>query len=226
MAVSPIFSRLFGRSPITSLQEHMQTAAQAVSALEPYFEAVFAQDWTLAEQRLKEIDEAEGRADDQKRVLRLGLPRSLFLPIKREDLLEMVRIQDGLANRAKDAAGIVWGRRMKLHPDVHEDLRACVSSAVMTCQAASNVIEELDNLVQQGFSDSEVSLVEKLIRELDDAEGRSDEAKMTLFRSLYQLESEMNPVDIMFTYEVIDRLSDISDRAQSLGHRVLCVIAH
>ncbi len=110
MPRSPMFPRLFGRSPIAKLQTHMEKAAECASELKGFFEVVFHEDWDKALLVNDKICRLEEEADVEKRELRIHLPRSLFLPVSRSDLLELIRVQDKIPNRIKDVAGIVTGR--------------------------------------------------------------------------------------------------------------------
>jgi len=107
---------LFGTSPVRPLQKHMEKVVECVSQLEPLFDAVIANDLVSVDQIQERIVALEHDADDLKHDLRLNLPRSLFLPVERRDLLEVLTMQDKIANRAKDIAGIIRGRRMPSPP--------------------------------------------------------------------------------------------------------------
>ena len=50
----------------------------------------------------------------------MKLPRGLFLPIDRTDLLELVTQQDKLANYAKDIAGRMIGRQFGIPEEMQE----------------------------------------------------------------------------------------------------------
>src|SRR3989338_2193934 len=110
------FLNMFGRSPIRPLEEHMAKVHACVKELTPFFAAVLAQDWHKVELIQKEIVRLENQADDMKRELRLHLPKSLFMSVSRSDLLELLNVQDRLANIAKDIAGIMLGRKI-IFPD-------------------------------------------------------------------------------------------------------------
>ena len=112
MVGNPLFNQLFGRSPITPIQKHMNVAYETVGKLGPYFEAVNGGDWEEAERLYDLILELESKADDLKSHIRLNLPRSLFMPVSRSDLLELLQMQDRIPNRVKDIAGLVMGRKM------------------------------------------------------------------------------------------------------------------
>ncbi|MEN8133437.1 MAG: DUF47 family protein, partial [Pseudomonadota bacterium] len=67
-----------------------------------------------------EIERLEHEADDLKKEIRLHLPKSLFMPVPREDLLELLLVQDMIANRTKDVSGPVVGRKMQIPAPIAE----------------------------------------------------------------------------------------------------------
>jgi len=60
------------------------------------------------------IFEREAEADRIKNELRLHLPKSLFMPVDRRDLLEVLHLQDTIANTAQDIAGLLVERQMSI----------------------------------------------------------------------------------------------------------------
>ncbi|UTA48130.1 TIGR00153 family protein [Simiduia sp. 21SJ11W-1] len=219
------FAILFGKSPIKPMQEHMAVVSDAASLLKPFFEAVIANDWTTAESVQHKIHELENEADKLKKDLRLHLPKSLFLPVPRSDLLELLSGQDRIANRAKDIAGIMLGRKMKLPKALGDQMLEFVGSAVETVEQSLKAINELDELLETGFSGREVDIVANMIDELDRLENRADEMEVQIRAALFALESEMPPVDVMFLYRVIDWVGDVADRAQKVGSRLELLLA-
>ena len=94
------FVSLFGRSPIGPMQQHMAKAHECAANLLPFIEASMAGDWSQAEQIQQQMARLEQEADKLKKDVRLNLPKSLFLPVPRSDLLELLSVQDKVANRA------------------------------------------------------------------------------------------------------------------------------
>ncbi|MBB3170007.1 TIGR00153 family protein [Simiduia aestuariiviva] len=219
------FAILFGKSPIKPMQEHMAVVTEAAGLLKPFFAAVIANDWTAAEQVQIKIHALENDADKLKKDLRLHLPKSLFLPVPRSDLLELLSGQDRIANRAKDIAGIMLGRKMKLPKALGDQMMEFVGSAVETVEQSLTAINELDELLETGFSGREVDIVANMIGELDRLENRADEMEVSIRAALFALESEMPPVDVMFLYRVIDWVGDVADRAQKVGSRLELLLA-
>ncbi len=222
---TPLFSRLFGLSPISPIKEHMETCERCVLGLVPFFEAVSGSDWADAEKRYRAVSDLEGVADELKKKVRLNLPRSLFLPMSRNHLLEIVQVQDRIANGAKDIAGLMLGRKMRFPEEVKPALTEFVKASLDAVSLARKVIDQLNDLVTTGFSGREIELVEKMLEELDDAEHESDVLQVKLRRALFDHEADLNPVSVIFLYRVIDQIGDIADDAQTVGNRMMYLIA-
>ena len=225
MANGNPLGRLFGQSPIGPIQEHMQVAEEAASFLPQLVQASIDDDWQRAKEINRLINKAEADADKMKRDIRKNLPRSLFLPVPRGDLLELVTVQDKVANVAEDIGVLIIGRQMqfpdKLQQPLLDFLDACLL-AVNQCLAA---IQELDELLEVGFTGREVKRVEKMLKELDKTEARCDKTAMKVRRILFKLEADHPPIDVMFLYRVLALISKLADVAESVGDRLQIIIA-
>ena len=219
------FANLFGKSPITPLQEHMAAVVQCAEQLKPFFEAAIAGNWQAAAGLHDAIGEAEHRADELKKQLRLHLPKSLFMPMSRSDLLELLSVQDKVANRAKDISGIMLGRKMAIPGPLQEQMKQFVSASIEVVQQALKAIDELDELLETGFGGGEINFIEKLIERLDELEDRADSLERDLRHKLFTLESQLPPVDVMFLYQTIDSIGELANRAERVGGRLQLLLA-
>ncbi|WP_039917043.1 TIGR00153 family protein [Cellvibrio mixtus] len=218
-------SNLFGRSPIKPLQEHMALAVRAATELIGFFAAVTSNDWERARTIQQQVVDYEHQADDIKKQLRLHLPKSLFLPVPRTDLLELLAMQDRIPNRAKDIAGIIIGRRMSIPVIMKEQMNEFVQTSVAAAEQALNAINGLDELLETGFSGRELAAVENMIKELDELEEKADRLEIGVRTSLFALEAQLPPVDVMFLYNIIDWVGDIANRAHDVGGRLQLLLA-
>lgn len=224
MVTSPIM-QMFARSPFQPIQEHITKAQDCAVELRGFLQAVAIEDWEGATAVQGKIAELEGEADRMKRDIRQNLPGSIFLPVPRTDLLEIVRMQDKIANIAKDIAGLMLGRKMRLPEPMQQNLFKFLDLALDTSQQAVTALGELDELVTAGFRGREVELVDRLINELDRLEHETDEQERVVRAQLFALESELNPVDVMFLYRIIEWIGDIANRAQQVGSRLHILLA-
>lgn len=219
------FLNMFGRSPIRPLEEHMAKVHACVSQLGPFFEVVFQQKWSAVELIQQDIVRLENEADDLKRDLRLHLPKGLFLPVSRSDLLELLTVQDRLANKAKDIAGIVFGRRMVFPDVIAEQFTDFLKRCIEASKQADKAIHELDELLETGFSGSEIKLVEAMIAKLSRIERDTDDKQIRLRHIMFDLESTLPPVNVIFLYKVIEWTGELADRAREVGDRLQILLA-
>ena len=224
MPINPFVS-LFGRSPIGPMQQHIAKAHECAANLVPFFEAVMAEDWAKVEQVQQEMSRLEHEADKLKKSVRLHLPKSLFLPVPRSDLLELLSVQDKVANRAKDIAGLMLGRQMAIPQALQPLMRTYVQRSVDASAQALKAMNELDELLETGFAGREAVLVETLIEELGSIENDTDRLQIEVRRNLFKLEKDLPPVDVMFLYQIIDWIGDVADRAQRVGNRLEQLLA-
>jgi predicted phosphate transport protein (TIGR00153 family) len=225
MDFSNPISNLFGKSPIRPLQEHMALVVNCASHLEPFFEAVITDQWDEASKIFDLVASDENDADDLKKQFRLNMPKSLFMPVSRADLLGILAQQDNIANITKDACGIVLGRKMNIPHTLQSDFIGYVNSAIETCEKARKAIEELDELLETGFTGQEVKFVKKLIRELDTQEQKVDKKERKLRHRLFKIEAEIPPVNVMFLYNVIDNIGEVADVAEQVGNQLELLLA-
>lgn len=218
-------SKLFGRSPFGPLQEHIDKTYIATQLLQPFMMAALANDWEEAKVLRKRISKLEQEADDLKREIRLGLPNSMFMPVSRSDLLELVAQQDKIANKAKDIAGLMLGRKMQIPASMAEPMLNFINSGVLAVEQAQRTINEIEKLLSSGFGRQVTELLNQMIKTLDQLEQDTDELEIQVRAQLFDLEKEWPPVDVMFLYKIIDWVGDLADRAQRVGGRLQIMMA-
>ena len=64
-----------------------------------------------------------------------------------------------------------------------------------------------------------------MLAELNRLERETDQIQIRVRGKLFQLEAELNPVEVMFLYQLIDWVGDLGDRAQRVGSRLQLMLA-
>ena len=219
------FSAIFGKSPIRPLQEHMEKILSCAKELTPFTKAVLAHDTEAMVAHYQNIVTMENEADALKKELRLRLPSTLFMPIDRRDVLEVLTMQDMVAGSVRDVAGLIIGREMQFPKSMKKTYKKLIKKSIDACTQASTAINELDELIETGFGRVERKRVGRLLIRLDVIEQTTDDLQVTLRSELFKLEDDLNPVDIMFLYKIIDSTGNIADRAQRVGSRLQLMLA-
>jgi len=219
------FSAIFGKSPVRPLQEHMEKILACVSELIPFTKAVLGGDTEAMVIHHKNIVTMENEADALKKELRMRLPSTLFMPIDRRDVLEVLTMQDMVAGSARDVAGLITGRAMQIPEPLAKGYKKLIKRSIDACQQAYDSISELDELIETGFGKEERKRVGRLLMKLDMIEQDTDELQVCLRNELFKLEDELHPVNVMFLYKIIDKTGNIGDRAQRVGSRLQLMLA-
>lgn len=225
MALSSVLG-MFAKSPIRPIEEHMSKAQACASELMPFIQELLSKNWEKAEEHQTNISRLEREADDLKRELRLNLPKGLFLPVPRTDLLELVTVQDEIANKAEDIAGLMLGRKMNIPSALEETFKRFVQLAIDASGQANQAINELDELMESSFRGAEVDIVEDMITKLQRIESDSDHVQIKLRQQLFEIESTLPAVEVIFLYNVIELIGELADIAQRVGNRLELLMAH
>jgi len=218
-------SALFGKSPFKPLQHHMRVVLECVSEMPGLIQALIDADPAALEAQKNLIFKKEQEADDVKNELRGHLPKGLFMPVDRRDLLDVLAMQDSIADVAQDIAGLLTERNMEVPNGMAEPLMQLLNRSVDACNQAHKVIEEIDELVEMGFQGAEASRVEKMVDDLNEIEDDTDRMGMALTRSLFAQEDQMKAVSVMFWYQIIQWVGDLADYAEKVGDRLRLLLA-
>ena len=221
-----VLANIFGSSPVMPLENHIAVAHKCAKQLRSLFDAAVSGDWHTADEIKAEIDRLENEADDLKKEIRLHLPKSLFMPVPRQDLLELLLVQDKIANRAREVAGIVTLRRMEIPSAIAEPFLAFVDRVIDSSRLAKKSVRELDELFTAGFRGAEAELVSSMVETLDEIETETDALEVQLCAQLYDIESSLHPVDAVFLYKIIELIGDIADMAERVGRRLELLLSH
>jgi hypothetical protein len=216
---------VFAKSPIKPLEKHIQIVVKCSKQLVPFFEACTENNWSDAAKIRRKLSKLEQDADTLKRQLRLELPSGLFMPVDRADLLELLTQQDKIANKAKDIAGRVLGRKLEIPQSLQAEFSVYLQRCIEAAEKAAEAINELDDLLETGFRGREVGFVEKMISQLDAIEDDTDSLQISLRKNLLAIEKDLNPVDVIFLYQIIDWVGDLADLAERVGARLEILLA-
>jgi predicted phosphate transport protein (TIGR00153 family) len=203
----------------------MRQVVECASEIPNLFEALNAGDQDKISKIQVRINDLETSADETKNQLRAHLPKSLFMPVDRRDLLELLGLQDDLANISKDIVGLISHRKMEVPVGMAEPLVALAKASVDGCGQAAAIIEELDELVEMGFSGRESTRVLEMVEALAKTEKENAVKRDELIQSLFAHEDEIKPVSVVFWYKLINWVGDLSEGSERVGDRLRLLLA-
>ncbi len=216
---------LFGKSPFKPLQQHMRVVIECVGEVQPLFEALIDNNQEQLEECKNTIFLKEREADTVKKEMCDRLPRSMLLALERQNLLELLSIQDAIAGTAQDIAGLLVERKMEVHTGMAEPLLRLVARCIATCRQAHAIVEKAAALRESGLRGRESAPVDAMVIELGNMESDTDVMGMALARALFAEEDKLKPVSVMFWYQLIQWIGNLADDAEKVGDRLRLLIA-
>jgi uncharacterized protein len=216
---------VMAKSPFKSIQDHMEQTVCAVELLPKVFAQIIAEDWDQAAITLKKIGKYESSADKLKLKVCQKLHSDLFLPVSKGQLISLLMAQESVVNTAEDIAGMAFGRKMFFPECIQTDIVDYIESSVSACMQASNVVAELRQVLESVFSGSVQKLTEEMIAELNKIESKNDAIQIAIRQKIIKIENTMQPIDVIFIYEIIKKIGLLADCAQQVGMQLIVVAA-
>ena len=214
------FPDLIRKSPFGPIQEHMEKSKLCVNELLIFLNVVSISDWNKAIESRKVILDLENEADSLKAKTRALLPKSIFLAVPREDILDLIKLADDIPNIVKDISGLMIGRQMEIPVPISISFLKFASEASSIANVAFSTIDQLSELFQFSFGGNAANKMQELLDKLDGLEGKNDQSEITLRAELFSMEKDLPPVNVMFLYSIINKIGEISDRSEQIGHRI------
>ncbi len=225
MAVGNSLGRLLGNSPFSPLQEHMRESEAAVATLPTLLAAAQAGDWQQAKVLGKTLAGHATAADRLKLELRMQLRKSLFMPVSRSDLLELLTSQDLVADDAEAFSSLLLSRKIQVPEKAFSAFAAYLVASAATCTLALEAINELDDVFEVGFGKHEIDRVYTRLKAIAQQEQAARKLEAKLRARLFALEKSLDPLDAMFLYQLVDKLDAIARGAERIGNRLLILIS-
>jgi predicted phosphate transport protein (TIGR00153 family) len=216
---------LVSKSPIKPMQQHMGVAVLCAREILPLLDAMAEGDIEKIRDRRSEIDRLEHEADQIKHEIRSHTPRKFLMALDRRIILEILDYQDSIADTAQDIAEIADQRNMHLPAVMVEPIQSLAHSVVAACEQGQRIVDELDELVETGFGESEMRRVDEMIRELNRLESETDRQLDLAARKLFAIEDELG-VATIFWHQVLRQIARLADLAERVGNRLHLLMAH
>lgn len=211
---------LFGRSPFLPLQSHMAKVAECVHMLPDLFQAIKDKDFIRANEIADKIADKEHEADLTKNDIRNHLPKSLFLPVDRGNLLEILSLQDSLADRAEDIAVLTTLKNLEWIGAFGEEYDRFLKKNIEAFDYAYSIIKELHELLESSFGGVEAEKVRVMVEQVAVNEHEADLIQRKLLQAFFQAENEMSYSTFHLWQRIFEETGALSNIAEKLAYRV------
>ena len=211
---------MFGRSPFALLRTHMERVVACVEEVGPLFEALKAGNVQAIEDLAVKISDLEHKADLAKNEIRNHLPKSLFLPIDRGALLEILECQDEIADHIEDLGLVLTLKPISFKPEFEAIFFKFLDKNLETFEWAKKIIHELDELLESTFGGIEAEKVRSMAHIVAVKEHEADLIQREFSKALFRVDNQLSYSEFHLWEKVCLLVASISNLSEKLANRV------
>ena len=172
-------------------------------------------DWAEATELASRTRRAEGHADDVRRGVLKTLVKGVLLPPSRRQILELTERVDVLANASESALDYLVEQRVELPDDIRQALLGIL-------EVTEGIFDHVESAIGALFSRGSAETLAEVER-IEKAEGSVDRLERDLIKHMFK--SEFSLAQKLHILGYLERLSEISDRAEDSSDRIALTVA-
>lgn len=217
-------ARLFGKSPFAPLQTHMNKVSSCIDKLTKIFEFLLKSEGEKIERLVSELSDLEHEADLTKNDIRNHLPKSIFLPIDRGHFLEILSIQDSIADQAEDIGILISLRPLELFKNLGTDLLSLYKKNIEVFWDAKQIIAEIDELLESSFGGIEAEKVKSMVEQTAFKEHEADRMQRALMKQLFTHGEQLSTPAFYLWVRLIEEIGGLSHLSEKLANRIRMIL--
>lgn len=191
----------------------MLKVKECVSLVPQLFEKLADQDYDALEELAEQVFRTEHEADEIKDAIRTTLPKSIFMPVVREDFLGCLRQQDCMADTAEDIAVMMTLKRLVLPEVLREPANEHMRRVAAVCELTFEAAERFKGVADVGFSGEPVEQMLEVVSKVERAEWKADKSQYRLAKALFALDQELSAIEIFLWSRIFELLGDLADHS-------------
>ncbi|MFQ5685566.1 MAG: TIGR00153 family protein [Candidatus Scalindua sp.] len=212
--------KLFAKSPFAPLQRHMQDVNECVKKVKEIFEALEKNDSKSVLRIAREISKLEAKADTTKNELRNHLPGGLFMPISKASLLEILSLQDDIADDCEDIGVLLTLKELTLKDIFKDDFKSFLNKNFETYDLIKKIIDEFDNLLETSFTGREAEKVKSMVSNVALKEHETDLSQRKLLKNIFRNEDHFTHAEFQLWLLILREIRTLSNTSEKLAHRI------
>ncbi len=219
-----IIAKLLGKSPFSPLQIHMDKVANCIEELPSLFSAFTQGDRASLETAAKAISKLEHEADLTKNDIRNHLPKSVFLPIARASFLEILSLQDAIADQVEDIATVLTLKPVEKTAPFFNMLNQFVEKNAAVFWLVHQVVKQLNDLVAVSFGGVEAQKVKKTIEDIAYKEHEVDLMQCDFLKQLFHVADDMTHSHFYLWRKIFQEVAALSNLSEKLANRIRMIL--
>lgn len=190
------------------IEEHLKKVKESLESMLSTIEDYLKDNIDSAELNASRTSKAESEADDIRHEIWGLLHQGAFLPVFREDVMELVKMVDEIAGHAQDCCKFVTIQRPEIPAELREDFLGIARDSIASLPPLQ---EGMANL-SEDFSRTRAK-----IAEINDIESALDESGARLSRRIFSTDLHLaHKMHLKQLVNVVTGISDIAEDAAEI----------
>ncbi|WP_022670139.1 TIGR00153 family protein [Hippea alviniae] len=215
---------LFRKSPFIAIGEMMREVMECTNRIPSLYDAFVNGDYEKVQQTAKEISDHEYRTDEIKNSIRQSLPNSIFMPVARGDLLQIITSMDAIADRTEDLGVLMTFKKIAVPEELKKKIDDFVKVVLKVVELSKSVIDELETLREASFTGPEARHIVELLDKINESEHESDVFQYDLTKIVLNTEG-LDCASLMLWMKIIETTGDIANAAEKMANRIRLIIS-
>ena len=198
----------------------MQDVNECVKKVKEIFEALEENDSKSVSRISIEISKLEAIADTTKNELRNHLPGGLFMPVSKAALLEILSLQDDIADDCEDIGILLTLKDLTLKDIFKDDFKSFLNKNFETYELIKEIIDEFDNLLETSFTGREAEKVRSMVSNVALKEHETDLTQRKLLKNIFSNEDQFTYAEFQLWLLILREIRTLSNTSEKLAHRI------
>ena len=210
----------FVKSPFKRMVRHAKKVQECSCLLKECIQAFCDGDFEKTEEFAIEVSKIERSADEIKIDIRASLPKRIFMPVERGDLLGYLKEEDRIADKAEEIALAIGLKKTKLPDEIKNDLIRLSTKICELVELVPPTVESMEKVVTSAFSKKEKEKVVGYALQLSLMERETDHICAKLRKEAFEFESKLSYGEFYQLMQIIKLMGWMADHVENCGDRL------
>ena len=210
------------RRVLNLISDHLDMVAKTVQQLAQQFEYAKDGNWSQVNDVADKVAELETLADGLHRDAVLAISQGTFFSGTRDDFLQLMELNDNVADAAQNASRILADSPIDKHSFLilYEQHAATLSDLFTKLESSVGLLREAISSLER---DSEIAVSKSLL--VERAEEDADDIKSELIKRIFAHKSDLEVLTLLQLRDFVLKLDEIGDAAEDASDLVISLVA-
>ncbi len=216
---------LFRKSPFAAIGEMMKEVMECVNRIPILYDAFLNSDMDNIKKIAKDISDHEYKTDIIKNQIRQSLPNSIFMPVARGDMLQIITAMDSIADKTEDLGVLMTFKRIVVPDEIKKEIVEFAEKVIKVVNLSRDVIDELETLKAASFAGPETKMLSNLLDKINESEHETDKFQYSLTKKILNSEKELDCGSLVLWLKIIETTGGIANSAEKMANRIRLIIS-